>query len=126
MRVRAREKQTKNSRKMNKRQSKNSIIGKLHAEYSEKVVERHLTERVKALGGVCLKYANANMAGYPDRLVCLPGGRLVWVELKSHGIKPRLLQSLRHAELQRLGFDVRVLDSKAAVDACIAEWRTEL
>lgn len=102
------------------------MLGKRYAEYSEKAVERHLADVVKCLGGVCLKYTNANMAGYPDRLVCLPGGRTVWVELKSRGEKPRLLQLMRHKELRRLGFDVRVLDSRAAVDACVAEWRAEL
>jgi len=102
------------------------VLGKRYAEYSEKAVERHLADAVKGLGGVCLKYANANMVGYPDRLVCLPGGRIVWVELKSRGEKPRLLQLMRHIELRRLGFDVRVLDSRAAVDACVAEWRAEL
>lgn len=44
-----------------------------HAEVSEKSIERYLCEVVKKLGGVCLKYANPNMAGYPDRVALMPG-----------------------------------------------------
>ena len=39
-----------------------------HAEVSEKAIERYLCDVVKKLGGVCLKYSNANMVGYPDRV----------------------------------------------------------
>ena len=39
-----------------------------HADVSEKAIERYLCDVVKKLGGVCLKYSNANMVGYPDAL----------------------------------------------------------
>lgn len=87
-----------------------------HAEISEKVIERYLVERAKHLGLPCLKYANANMTGYPDRLLVLHDGKVVWVELKSRGCKPSKIQQLRHAELEAIGHAVRVIDSKAGVD----------
>ena len=37
-----------------------------HADYSEKAIERYLAARVKELGGLCLKYSNAGMVGFPD------------------------------------------------------------
>lgn len=67
-------------------------------------------------GGLALKYANANQTGYPDRLVLLPGGRLVFVEVKTKGRKPTTLQSLRHDQLRGLGFPVFVIDSVGALD----------
>ena len=54
-----------------------------HADVSEKAIERYLCDQVKNLGGVCLKYSSANTAGYPDRVALLPGGRTIWIELKS-------------------------------------------
>lgn len=90
-----------------------------HAEVSEKVIERYLVERAKSVGLPCLKYANANMTGYPDRLLVLRGGKIVWVELKSRGRKPSKLQQRRHAELEAIGHTVLVIDSKGGVDELI-------
>lgn len=36
---------------------------------------------------------------------------MVFVELKSEGIKPRKLQLIRHEELRTLGFKVFVIDT---------------
>ena len=87
-----------------------------HAEVSEKAIERYLVERVKELGGICLKYSNANMVGYPDRVVLLPGGVTIWIELKSKGRRPEKIQQIRIAQLGRLGHTVYVADSKQRVD----------
>lgn len=83
---------------------------------TEKWLERELVKKIEARGGLALKYANANQTGYPDRLVLLPGGRLVFVELKTKGRKPTKLQSLRHEQLRGLGFPVFVIDCIAALD----------
>lgn len=88
-----------------------------HSEVSEKAIERYLVARAKKLGLPCLKYSNPNVAGYPDRLLVLPDGQVVWVELKSKGRKPTKLQLARHAELSGLRHSVKVIDSRAEVDA---------
>jgi len=87
-----------------------------HKEMSEKAIERYLVRRVKDLGGVCLKYYSPSTAGYPDRVCLLPGGGVLWVEVKSTGRKPTKLQRLRHEQMSRLGFPVSVVDSKQGVD----------
>lgn len=92
-----------------------------HAEVSEKAIERYLVERVKELGGICLKYSNANMVGYPDRVVLLPGGVTIWIELKSKGRRPEKIQQIRIAQLERLGHTVYVADSKQRVDEILAK-----
>lgn len=96
-----------------------------HAQESEKAIEHRLANKVRAIGGLCLKFASASATGYPDRLVCLPGGKAVWVELKSKGKRPTRFQELRHQELREKGFEVYVADSAAAVDALVAKWRAE-
>ena len=50
--------------------------------YSEKYLERKLVERIKAAGGLCLKFASVTEAGYPDRVCLMPNARTLWVELK--------------------------------------------
>lgn len=97
-----------------------------HADVSEKAIESYLTESVKEIGGVCLKYSNPNMVGYPDRVCLMPHGGIMWVELKSKGQKPTKLQVLRHEQLAKLGHLVSVIDSKAGVDEIMQVWRTML
>lgn len=48
----------------------------------EKEIERALVEKVKRHGGFCLKWVCPGWVGVPDRIVLLPGGRIVFVELK--------------------------------------------
>lgn len=93
-----------------------------HAEVSEKMIEGYLVQEVKNMGGICLKYSNPNMVGYPDRLVCLPGGRVAWVELKSKGKKPTRLQNIRMEDLRSMGFEVHVVDNRQDVDRLTDKW----
>lgn len=91
------------------------------SEYSEKYLERKLVERIKALGGLCLKFASVTEAGYPDRLVLMPHGRTLWVELKTTGKKPTRLQEVRHAELRERGFAVYVVDSMITLEEVLRD-----
>lgn len=90
-----------------------------YSEVSEKSIEKYLTKRATELGLLCLKYSNPNMVGYPDRLLVLPGGGVIWVELKSKGRKPTKIQQVRVAELSDMGHTVRVIDNKADIDELI-------
>ena len=86
----------------------------------ESKIERALVARVKALGGKCEKFSSPGRRAVPDRIVSLPGGRIVFVEVKAPNEKPTKLQSLDHAERRALGFDVRVIDSLEAANAFTA------
>ena len=91
---------------------------------SEADIEAYLREKVRAvLHGKAYKWVSPGNNGVPDRMVCLPGGRVVFAELKAPGKQPRPEQAAKHRELRALGFRVEVLDSKAAVDAFIEELR---
>ena len=74
----------------------------------EKQIERKLTEKVKKLNGMCLK--QTSLAGIPDRLILLPGGKMAFVELKAPGEKPRKLQQIRIKQLRKMGFMCFVVD----------------
>ena len=76
----------------------------------EQRIEHQLVRQVSKLGGLALKFVSPGMAGVPDRLLLLPGGKAVFVETKAPGKKPRPLQLHRHEQLRSLGFRVFVID----------------
>lgn len=85
----------------------------------EKQVEQYLIKQVKSLGGLSLKLTS--LIGIPDRLVILPGGKVVFVELKRPGEKPRKVQVLRMRQLRRLGFKTYVADNYESIDELLSE-----
>ena len=89
----------------------------------EKQTEQKLVSSVKKLGGICPKFTSPGFDGMPDRIVLLPGGRMAFVEVKAMGCKPRPLQLARHGMLQRLGFQVYVLDDAAQIGGILDEIR---
>ncbi|WP_443660132.1 VRR-NUC domain-containing protein [Clostridium algidicarnis] len=77
----------------------------------ESKVENRLKKEIELIGGKAPKFVSPGMSGVPDRIVLLPGGRIVFVELKAPGKKPRPMQEYRIKELRTLGFEVKVIDS---------------
>mgnify|MGYP003653345623 CR=1 FL=1 len=86
----------------------------------ERAVEDHLVGRVKAAGGLALKWVSPSLAGVPDRIVILPGGRVFFVEVKRPGGKTRPIQERVIGLIRRLGVDVHVIDTREGVDALFA------
>lgn len=93
-----------------------------HAEVSEKAIEQFLANRVKRMGGVCLKYSNPGMVGYPDRVCLLPGGVTIWIELKSQGKHLMPAQRIRKAQMENMGHPVYVCDSKLQVELLLKQY----
>ncbi|MDD4297289.1 MAG: VRR-NUC domain-containing protein [Ruminiclostridium sp.] len=77
---------------------------------TEKYIENKLCTQVKARGGMAIKLVSPSMAGLPDRLVLLPVGKALFVELKATGKKMRALQVKRKRQLEGLGFLVYCID----------------
>lgn len=87
----------------------------------ETTIEKHLKNEVKKHGAKAWKFISPGLRGVPDRIVLLPGGESVFVELKAPGEKREPLQVKRASELQDLGFKVYCLDSIKLVDQFIRE-----
>ncbi len=86
----------------------------------EKAIEEYLRDEIKKLGGKAFKFVSPGNNGVPDRLVCLPGGEIVFVELKAPGKKSTANQNLQQKRLRDLGFLVyNEIDSKEKVDEII-------
>lgn len=89
---------------------------------SEKLIERKLGEKIKALGGWSIKLLPTFIAGLPDRLCLLPGGVVFFVETKSTGEKLRPVQRIVRNKLIRLGFKVYIIDSSDGLNELIKEY----
>jgi hypothetical protein len=87
---------------------------------SEKTLEARLRKEVEALGGKALKLMSQLHRGLPDRLVLMPGGLAVFVELKSTGKKPTGLQTHCHDQLRQMGFEVYVVDTTESLEKAVA------
>lgn len=73
-------------------------------------LEHQLKQHIQAMGGICWKVTSPGVAGVPDR-ICLKAGRVVFVELKTTGKRPRPIQTRRIRQLRDQGFTVLVIDS---------------
>ncbi|MEG2289067.1 MAG: VRR-NUC domain-containing protein [Clostridium sp.] len=82
----------------------------------ESKIERYLKKQIELLGGQALKFVSPGMSGVPDRIVLLPQGKIIFVELKAPGKKLRALQEYRAKELRALGFRVEIIDTIEKVD----------
>ena len=75
----------------------------------EREIESYLNENVKKRGGRSYKFMSPGNSGVPDRIVVFPGGRVVFVELKTETGRLSALQVAQIRRLERLGAEVRVL-----------------
>jgi len=87
----------------------------------EKQIEQALVRRVKSLDGMAEKFTSPNRRSVPDRLVTLPGGRIVFIECKRPGGKVTEAQARDHQRRRDLGCEVWVIDSIEMIEKFIME-----
>ena len=86
---------------------------------SEKLLERKLREKVTKVGGWSIKLLSTHLTGLPDRLCLFPGGKIVFVEVKTTGQKTRKIQQKVHEKLRGLGFVVEVISTSKHIEELI-------
>lgn len=74
----------------------------------ETYYENKLRTSVQKLGNGarCLKFESPGFTGVPDRIILLPGAKVIFVELKRPGKKERKRQLYVQGLLRALGFEV--------------------
>ena len=76
----------------------------------EKDIEKKLVNLVRKQGGLCLKWVCPGWSGVPDRIVLLPGGRVIFAEVKRpKGGRLSELQIWWAKRLKALGFPCWVI-----------------
>lgn len=88
----------------------------------ENVIEEYLRDQVRAIGGRAYKFVSPGNKGVPDRLVLLPGGRIIFIEMKAPGKKSTPQQLLQQKRIKALGCQVFVIDTKEKVDDFIRQY----
>ena len=84
----------------------------------EKDIEEKLHKGIKAMrcGALCLKFVSPGFTGVPDRMILLPGEKVIFVETKKPGKKERARQEYVQGLFRALGFEVySTVDNKAYV-----------
>lgn len=74
----------------------------------EKTIEKKLHTGVKDLkcGALCLKFTSPGYNGVPDRIILLPGAKVIFAETKKPGEKERKRQEYVQSLFKGLGFEV--------------------
>jgi hypothetical protein len=84
----------------------------------ERDIEAYLRDRVKALGGIAYKFVSPGHAGVADRIVCMPGGVVWFVEVKAPSGRMTPLQKFFAQRMAELQMNYVTVWSKEDVD----EW----
>lgn len=78
----------------------------------EKDIERWLGNQLKKLGCIYMKFVSPGNDGVPDRIIVLPGGSVVFVELKYTNGKLMANQRVQISRLRKQGASVSVVTGK--------------
>lgn len=73
----------------------------------ESQIEERMGRMIKKRGGLYYKFVSPGNPGVPDRLIILPGGKVVFVELKAEDGKLSSLQRYQIDRMRAQGADVR-------------------
>jgi hypothetical protein len=88
----------------------------------ENAIEAELVRRVEALGGIAEKVTVIGRRGFFDRLIVLPGGRVIFCEVKRpRGGSFSAHQIQRHRVYRSLGVAVALIRNAAQIDDLLSD-----
>ena len=86
---------------------------------NEKQIEQYLVRKVSQKGGIAYKFTSPGRRHVPDRIVLLPGGKVIFIECKRPGAKATKAQEYELHRIRSLGSEAFVIDSKEKTDELI-------
>jgi hypothetical protein len=86
----------------------------------ERKLEAYLVDQCKKLGFLCRKVQWLGRSGAPDRVVFLPEGKTLWIELKSPAGRVSEIQRLEFGRMEKLGHDVWIAYTREQIDNLLA------
>lgn len=78
----------------------------------EKDLERWLGQELKKLGCIYMKFVSPGNEGVPDRIIVMPGGDVLFIELKSETGRLSHTQAFQIARLRQKGAMVKIVSNK--------------
>lgn len=92
---------------------------------SEKLLERKLRLGCIAAGWLSLKFTSPNYSGVPDRICLGWYGKVKFAEIKTTGKPATKRQLFVHRILERLGFEVWLIDSEETLQEFLKSLKTK-
>ena len=86
---------------------------------TEKEVERYLDAEIKKLGGFTRKWVSPNYVGVPDRIIFMPKGHIVFVEVKTNTGHLTVRQQRELEMINNIGATAYACFGKKGVDDLI-------
>ncbi len=87
----------------------------------EKDIERWLGNQLKNLGCIYMKFVSPGNDGVPDRIIIVPGGATIFVELKSTTGKLMANQRVQISRLRKQGALVFVITGKTDAELFVED-----
>jgi len=87
----------------------------------EKEIERRLGQMLERHGCLYLKFESPGNPGVPDRIVILPSGMTIYLELKTNFGRLSSIQKWQTGRLKERGADVRVIKGWEQAQAFVKE-----
>lgn len=87
----------------------------------ESQIERRMGEMVTRRGGLYYKFVSPGQPGVPDRIIVVPGGQCVFVELKTEIGRLSNIQKWQIGRMRQMGLDVRKVSGWAQAKALVEE-----
>lgn len=92
----------------------------------ERDIEKKLLNAIRKMGGEAFKWVSPGNDGVPDRIVMLPAGRLIFVELKADRGRLSSVQKIQIRRIQKLGQDVEVVQGMDGLEEFLERIRKEV
>lgn len=87
----------------------------------ESQIEGRMGQMIKHRGGLYYKFVSPGQPGVPDRLIVLPGGKVVFVELKTETGRLSNIQKWQTGRMRDMGLDVRKISGWEQAKALVLE-----
>ena len=87
----------------------------------ERVIEKTLRKKITDRGGRFYKWTSPGNDGVPDRIVILPNGRIIFVELKTDEGQLSEIQKYQQKILADLGCNVTTVYGSGGADNFVRE-----
>ena len=87
----------------------------------ESRIERRMGEMVTRRGGLYYKFVSPGQPGVPDRIIVVPGGQCVFVELKTEVGRLSNIQKWQIERMKKMGLDVRKVSGWEQARALVEE-----